>query len=91
MLLCFQVVVLAPTRELALQIQIESSKFGNWMELRSPCLFGGKSKKQQMKKLRSKQPEIIIATPGQPKFPVTTPDPTEAMVFVTCWIVSATA
>jgi len=56
--------VLAPTRELALQIdevfQVIAQPFG----IRTACLIGGASMNDQMRKLR-KNPRIIVATPGR--------------------------
>ena len=38
------VLVLAPTRELAIQIQKESEKFGKTCKLLSTCIYGGADK-----------------------------------------------
>jgi hypothetical protein len=43
------VVVLAPTRELAVQIQEEAGKFGRSSEVRSVCIFGGAPKWPQVR------------------------------------------
>ncbi|RKP21535.1 DEAD-domain-containing protein [Rozella allomycis CSF55] len=56
--------ILAPTRELALQIQQECSKFGKSSRLRNTCLYGGVSKGPQIRDL-SRGCEIVIATPGR--------------------------
>ena len=45
------VLVLAPTRELAQQIQEVSVKFGNKSKVRSCCLFGGAPKGAQIRDL----------------------------------------
>jgi len=56
--------VLAPTRELAIQIdeafQIIARPFG----IRTACLIGGASMYEQVRALRNK-PRVIIATPGR--------------------------
>jgi ATP-dependent RNA helicase DDX5/DBP2 len=66
--------ILAPTRELALQIQQECSKFGNSARIRNTCLYGGAPKGPQIRgKLLEKLTfvdlergsEIVIATPGR--------------------------
>jgi ATP-dependent RNA helicase DDX5/DBP2 len=44
--------VLAPTRELAMQIQKECDKFGSSSRIRNTCLYGGVPKRQQMMDLR---------------------------------------
>ena len=58
------VLVLAPTRELAQQIQEVSVKFGNKSKVRSCCLFGGAPKGAQIRDLE-KGAEICVATPGR--------------------------
>lgn len=58
------VLVLAPTRELAVQIQQECSKFGHSSRIRNTCVYGGVPKGQQVRDL-SRGVEICIATPGR--------------------------
>ncbi|KAI6682818.1 hypothetical protein NL676_028731 [Syzygium grande] len=63
------VLVLAPTRELAVQIQQEASKFGSIgpkakINIRSTCIYGGAPKGPQIHDL-NKGVEIVIATPGR--------------------------
>ncbi|KAL2515269.1 DEAD-box ATP-dependent RNA helicase 30 [Forsythia ovata] len=58
------VVVLAPTRELAVQIQQEALKFGSRANVRSTCIYGGAPKGPQIRDLR-RGVEIVIATPGR--------------------------
>jgi ATP-dependent RNA helicase DDX5/DBP2 len=58
------VLILAPTRELALQIQEECKKFGRSSNIRSTCIYGGVPKGPQIKELASGV-EIVIATPGR--------------------------
>jgi len=56
--------VLAPTRELAIQIQAECSKFSGVCRIRNTCLYGGVSKGPQIRDLE-RGVEIVIATPGR--------------------------
>ncbi|KZO96559.1 DEAD-domain-containing protein [Calocera viscosa TUFC12733] len=56
--------VLAPTRELAVQIQQECSKFGNNSRIRNTAIYGGAPKGQQIRDLQ-RGVEIVIATPGR--------------------------
>uniref|UniRef100_A0A023FLZ1 RNA helicase n=1 Tax=Amblyomma cajennense TaxID=34607 RepID=A0A023FLZ1_AMBCJ len=56
--------VLAPTRELAQQIQQVSSDFGKYSRVRSTCVFGGAPKGPQLRDLE-RGSEICIATPGR--------------------------
>jgi superfamily II DNA/RNA helicase len=56
--------VLAPTRELAQQIQQVATEFGNPARIRNTCVFGGAPKGGQARDLE-KGVEIIIATPGR--------------------------
>lgn len=58
------VVVLAPTRELACQIEEEAIKFGRTSYIRTVCCYGGVPKGLQIKKLQGGV-EILIATPGR--------------------------
>ena len=58
------VLVLAPTRELAVQIQKECSKFGRSSRIRNTCVYGGVPKSQQIRDLQ-RGVEILIATPGR--------------------------
>uniref|UniRef100_A0A8C5R7H7 RNA helicase n=1 Tax=Leptobrachium leishanense TaxID=445787 RepID=A0A8C5R7H7_9ANUR len=55
--------VLAPTRELALQIQEESSKY-KYKGFKSLCVYGGGDRKSQINVV-TKGVDIIIATPGR--------------------------
>lgn len=56
--------VLAPTRELAQQIQQVASDFGNAAYVRNTCIFGGAPKREQARDLE-RGVEIVIATPGR--------------------------
>ena len=58
------VLVLAPTRELACQIQIECSKFGASSRVKSVCVYGGVPKGDQIRSLKSGA-EVCVATPGR--------------------------
>lgn len=46
------VLVLAPTRELAVQIQEEAVKFGSHSNVRSTCIYGGAPKGPQIRDLQ---------------------------------------
>ena len=56
--------VIAPTRELALQIDETFQKIGRPIGLRSTVLIGGASMEMQRRQLL-KKPHVIIATPGR--------------------------
>ncbi|KAG7296193.1 ATP-dependent RNA helicase p62 [Plutella xylostella] len=56
--------VLAPTRELAQQIQQVATDFGNASYVRNTCIFGGAPKREQARDLE-RGVEIVIATPGR--------------------------
>ncbi|GLA46166.1 ATP-dependent RNA helicase dbp2 [Aspergillus niger] len=58
------VLILAPTRELAVQIQAEISKFGKSSRIRNTCVYGGVPKGPQIRDL-SRGVEVCIATPGR--------------------------
>ncbi|CAH1110309.1 unnamed protein product [Psylliodes chrysocephalus] len=56
--------ILAPTRELAQQIQQVATDFGQSSRIRNTCVFGGAPKGPQVNDLKDGV-EIIIATPGR--------------------------
>ncbi|XP_044009761.1 ATP-dependent RNA helicase p62-like [Aphidius gifuensis] len=56
--------VLAPTRELAQQIQTVANDFGSISRVRNTCVFGGAPKGGQARDLE-RGVEIVIATPGR--------------------------
>ena len=56
--------VLAPTRELAIQIMEETQKFGRPIGIRSVCCYGGSPKYAQIQALQ-RGVECVIATPGR--------------------------
>jgi len=58
------VLVLAPTRELAVQIKEECDKFGASSQIKNTVVYGGVPKSRQVRDLRSGV-EIVIATPGR--------------------------
>lgn len=59
-----QGLVIAPTRELALQIDESLKKIGSYFGLKTAVLIGGENIDRQLKRLRAR-PHIIIATPGR--------------------------
>ncbi|KAJ2790433.1 ATP-dependent RNA helicase dbp2 [Coemansia guatemalensis] len=58
------VLILAPTRELAVQIQTECNKYGANSHIRNTCVYGGTPRGPQIRDLR-RGVEICIATPGR--------------------------
>ncbi|CAA9997370.1 unnamed protein product [Nesidiocoris tenuis] len=56
--------ILAPTRELAQQIQQVAADFGSHTDVRNTCVFGGAPKGSQARDLE-RGVEIVIATPGR--------------------------
>lgn len=56
--------VVAPTRELAIQISNSFKAYGKNLEIRTVPIYGGVSQKPQVKRL-SKGVEVIVATPGR--------------------------
>ncbi len=59
-----QAVVVAPTRELAVQISKVAALLGNAIGVRSLAIYGGQDLERQKKKLGA-HPHIIIGTPGR--------------------------
>jgi ATP-dependent RNA helicase DDX5/DBP2 len=58
------VLVIAPTRELAVQIKRECDKFGFSSKIKNTCVYGGAPKRPQLNDLRNGV-EICICTPGR--------------------------
>ncbi|KAJ2233483.1 ATP-dependent RNA helicase dbp2 [Coemansia sp. RSA 1722] len=58
------VLILAPTRELAVQIQSECNKYGSSSRIRNTCVYGGVPRGPQIRDLK-RGVEICIATPGR--------------------------
>lgn len=56
--------ILAPTRELALQVYESVKTYSKYVPLRSMCAFGGVDIRPQIEELR-KGVEILVATPGR--------------------------
>lgn len=61
-----KVLIVAPTRELAQQIDLEFRSIAKGSNLRGAVLIGGTAMGQQLRDLRS-NPQIIIGTPGRIK------------------------
>ena len=55
---------LAPTRELAIQIEENFRKYGKYLGLKMALLYGGVKYGKQLEELRN-NPDIIVATPGR--------------------------
>lgn len=60
----FQTIILAPTRELAIQIAQELADLGKFTPIRVSAVYGGQNIATQAEAL-DKGPEIIVATPGR--------------------------
>ena len=58
------VLVLCPTRELALQVEEEAGRFYPECRLRSCCVYGGAARQEQVARL-AKGVELVVATPGR--------------------------
>jgi len=59
-----QGIIMAPTRELALQITSEVNRYAKYTGIRTITIYGGQGMGIQLDALR-KKPEIIVATPGR--------------------------
>ena len=59
-----QVLILAPTRELAVQVTDEITRLAKYTGIRTATIYGGQSINLQLDKLR-KGVQIIVATPGR--------------------------
>ncbi|CAB1369988.1 DEAD/DEAH box helicase [Denitratisoma oestradiolicum] len=56
--------ILAPTRELAMQVHDSVKTYSKYVPLRSVCIYGGVDIKPQIAELREGR-EIVVATPGR--------------------------
>lgn len=57
--------VLAPTRELAMQIEGDAKGLAKYMDERTVCVVGGIDIQAQLNKLEKKPVDILVATPGR--------------------------
>jgi ATP-dependent RNA helicase DeaD len=62
--LATQAIILVPTRELAVQVDEELKRLGQFTPIRSVPVFGGQKILAQMKFLKH-HPEILVGTPGR--------------------------
>ncbi|GJM19506.1 MAG: hypothetical protein DHS20C14_17190 [Phycisphaeraceae bacterium] len=60
----FQALILAPTRELAIQIRQDFDEVGGMLGVSSAAVYGGQSINVQAARL-AERPEIIVGTPGR--------------------------
>jgi ATP-dependent RNA helicase DDX5/DBP2 len=58
------VLVLAPTRELVMQIELQCKKFAGPCKIKSLAIYGGVPKYSQQREIE-RGVEILIATPGR--------------------------
>src|SRR5436190_16942099 len=59
-----QAIILVPTRELAVQVDAEIKRLGEFTPIRSVPVYGGQKIAAQMKFLRN-HPEILVGSPGR--------------------------
>ncbi|MDA1075923.1 MAG: DEAD/DEAH box helicase [Proteobacteria bacterium] len=57
--------ILAPTRELALQIEADGKELAKYMDERLMCVVGGMDFQKQRDKLNKRPIDILVATPGR--------------------------
>ena len=57
--------VLAPTRELAVQIEEDARDLSNYLDARVTAVFGGVDFVRQQQRLRNTDVDILVATPGR--------------------------
>ncbi len=57
--------ILAPTRELALQIEGDAKALSRHMDERTICVVGGMDMQKQIDKLEKKPVDLLVATPGR--------------------------
>eukprot|EP00536_Pseudo-nitzschia_multiseries_P001640 jgi/Psemu1/181531/e_gw1.21.226.1 len=62
-----RMLVLSPTRELAMQVEVVLQEYGAVLGMRSLCLYGGVPKYTQTSELRKGNIDCLVATPGRLK------------------------
>ena len=60
-----QVLVMSPTRELAIQTQETLFDLGKPYGIESVAIFGGLDKRTQAKTLKNKKAKVVVGTPGR--------------------------
>lgn len=60
-----QGLVVAPTRELAIQVQEELFKLGKYQKAKVYVVYGGSPIQKQIDRIKRNQPQIIVGTPGR--------------------------
>lgn len=60
-----RVLILAPTRELALQIEKDARDIGKYTDIRILAVFGGLGYEKQKRALSEETADIVVATPGR--------------------------
>ncbi|WP_456276991.1 DEAD/DEAH box helicase [Bacillus sp. AK128] len=60
-----QGIVIAPTRELAIQVSEELYKVGSSKRVRVLPIYGGQDISRQIRSLKTKPPHIVVGTPGR--------------------------
>ena len=59
-----QAIVLAPTRELCLQIAKDIESYAKFMDVKVTAVYGGSPISKQMKELQGR-PQVVVGTPGR--------------------------
>lgn len=59
-----QGLVVAPTRELAIQVAAELNRIGKYKKIRALAIYGGQHMERQIRALKDR-PQIVVATPGR--------------------------
>jgi len=62
---CPRALILAPTRELAMQIEGDAKGLAKHLPARTVCVVGGMDFQKQQDKLEKKPVDILVATPGR--------------------------
>lgn len=61
-----QTLILAPTRELAIQIERDIEKVSKYLNINTTCVYGSSSIEEQIRNIK-KGSEIVVGTPGRVK------------------------
>jgi len=59
------ILIVAPTRELALQIEEAAQRFGGAAGIRTVSVYGGVPRRTQIQAIQTRRPQCVVACPGR--------------------------
>jgi len=62
---CPRALILAPTRELVVQIEHDAQDLGKYCPIRVMAVYGGMDYEKQKRQIKGQPPDVLVATPGR--------------------------